>query len=317
MVPNQNSKQKRIMGIWDLQTAPLSLGGLLILIEELQIQRIIHSIDHVDIGIVSDKSNPRLINNDLISALKNMESVDAYYMTDKIEELRKLIASCAYLTWPLMSEKGIASHNYDSTMAIQLFYLQKGYIPYLSCKRNSLEWAMNFIRGYCLPRMPIIVHLKNNPNHQHCCNANFNAWLNFFNNCHKQYDVTFILIGNEEVIQQIRELPNVLIAKDFNSNLSRDLALIQASSMFMGTASGPCNMAVFSDIPYVIFKDPDYHTEEMKKELGDSDHFSFAAPLQKILRVQQTSKRMMSEFDYFYTRVSKSEWKKRHMKEGS
>lgn len=170
---------------------------------------------------------------------------------------------------------------------------------------------MNFIRRYCLPRLPVVLHLKNDPNHQHCSNADFYAWLNFLDNCHKQYDVTFIFIGNEEVTQQIRSLPNVLISKDLNSNLSLDLALIQLSFMFMGIASGPCNMAVFSDTPYVIYKDPDHHTEEMKKELGDSDHFSFATPLQKILRVSQTSESLMSEFDYFYNRISRQGWERR------
>ena len=76
------------------------------------------------------------------------------------------------------------------------------------------------------------------------------------------------LVGNEDVDNRITELPNVLLSRNFQSNISRDLAIIQISCAFMGMASGPCNMAIFSEIPYVIYKNPDHDAEQMALELG-------------------------------------------------
>lgn len=336
MLSTQHGKKKRIMGIWDSTTQPISLGGLLILIEELQILRTIHGVDFADIGVICEETYLRsinleqakknlvtLVNNNiqddrlLIFVLKNIKGVDACYLTNTVEKLKKFINLHSYLTWPMISEKGIVSHRYESTLFVQQYYREEGSIPYLYCKDDSVEWARNFITRYCLPRMPIVVHLKNSPNQQHCSNADLGAWLDFLNNSHKSYDTVFILIGNEEATQRMRNLPNVLISKDFNSNLSRDLALIQMSFMFMGTASGPSTMAVFSDTPYAIYKDPDHHAEEMKDELGDSNHFAFAKPLQRILRVFQTRESLMTEFDYFYSHINRGAWEERFAGTGS
>ena len=201
-----------------------------------------------------------------------------------------------HILWPPGNEQHLISHKYGSTIFVQKFFAERGFIPHLSCKNDLLRWATSFTDQYVTPSLPVVVHLKNNPNLKGCSNANFKSWYNFFLSCYGQYDVRFILIGNEPIDPQITHLPNVLVARDWESDLSRDLALIQTSYIFMGMSSGPCNMALFSDIPYVIYKNPDHDVEEMELELGTNIRFPFATPVQKFLRIFETPQGLMSEF---------------------
>lgn len=329
-----NNSSKNLLGIWDLNKAPLSLGGMLILVEELKMQCIVHGANGADICIIGDTANLRPIyriqvNGDvatlsegeglkhqpLLSVFLNMKGINTCYSCKTIAELQKFINAKPYTTWPEFTERGIVGHRYGSTMFIQKFHDENGFIPYLSCKdeqgRFQLRWAINFIEENVTQCIPIVVHLKNNPNDQVCSNADFSAWLGFFKACYQRYDATFILVGNEEIDQKIRKLPNVVVTRELGGNLARDLALIQMAFIFMGMMSGPCNMAVFSNTPYIIYKNPGHSSEKMRLELGDNDRFSFATPFQKVLRIFETSNSLMSEFTYLYVRLSRQDWKKR------
>ena len=156
-----------------------------------------------------------------------------------------------------------------------------------------------------------MIHLKNATHEQSQSNANFGEWAAFLKVCTSRYDVKFILIGNERLPDQIRRLPNVIVSQDLGSSLARDLALVQTACAFMGMASGPCSVAIFSDIPYLIYKHPDHHQEEMAQELGDGQRFSFATPAQKILREFETNKILMSEFTRLYSQIDRHKWEQR------
>ena len=75
-----------------------------------------------------------------------------------------------------------------------------------------------------------------------------------------------------------------------------DLALIQACPLFMGMMSGPANMALFGNNPYLIFKNPDHHAAEMALEIGNNDHYPFALGYQKVLRIWDTAEILIDSF---------------------
>ncbi len=323
---------KRILGIWDLRVSPVSLGGLLILIEELQMQCVIHKTHFADICVVGDAAHLLPIrgaradggsvtlldsavckDSALLSVLLDMEGVGVCYLCDTIPALRDFVRASpySYVTWPTLNEEGLVSHRYASTMFAQKFYRENGFIPHLSCKAEFIRWAMQLVERYVIPCVSVVVHLKNNRNEQGCSNADSDAWLTFFEVCHQQYDVMFILIGNEDIDQRVRKLPNILVVRDFGSNLSRDLALIQTASIFMGMASGPCNMALFSDIPYVIYKNPDHHAKQMTLELDKGNRFPFATPSQKVLLALETRENLTSEFAHLYSQIDRQDWESR------
>ena len=79
--------------------------------------------------------------------------------------------------------------------------------------------------------------------------------------------------------------------------------------MFLGMASGPCNVAIFSKIPYAIYKNPDHHSKEMKRELGTKDHFSFAGSYQKIYRMKETEANLREHFFSIYDHLCNSSFK--------
>lgn len=317
-----------VVGIWDINNSPLSLGGLLTFVEELKIQTIIHQAQSANIGIVGDRGdsilsdrqanaavllNRESCKNLVLSVLFDVESINECYLCPTLKEFQEYLQTRLkrHILWPQVDEHHLISYKYGSTTFIQKFFTERGFIPYLSCRNNLVRWATNFNTKYVTPSLPVVVHLKNNPNLKGCSNANFKSWYNFFLSCYGKYDVKFILIGNEPIDPQITQLPNVLVARDRGSYLSRDLALIQTSYIFMGMSSGPCNMALFSGIPYVIYKNPDHDVEQITLELGTNIRFPFAAPMQKFLRIFETPQGLMSEFTDINAHINRSDWETR------
>lgn len=321
-----------MLGIWDSRLSPVTLGGLLILAEELQIQCRMHTAELADVCIVGDTAHipstpgPRVDDGTvtllgsseyeggtLLSALLDIEGIGVCYRCDTAVELQDFLRTTPYqyITWPALNEEGPVNHRYSSTLFVQQSYRENGFIPRLSCKTGPVQWAVQFMERFVTASLPVAVHLKYDPNKQGDSNADLDAWLSFFKACYRCYDATFILIGNETIDRRVCELPNTLVAQDYGSNLSGELALIQTAPIFMGMATGPCNMAIFGENSYIIFKNPDHDTEEMKLELGTGNQFPFATPLQRLARVFETGENLMTEFDYLYTCVNRHNWKDR------
>ncbi|MBC8228373.1 hypothetical protein H8E77_02350 [bacterium] len=328
----KHAKSRRPIGIWDLSVSPMSLGGLLILFEELKIWSEIYESNAVDICVVGDiadllplyhlptykrwiclTDNSVCKDSVLLSMPLDMAGIETCYLFTSGAELQDFLhqAPYPYITWPALTPEGSVTHQYGRTMFIQEYYRKNGHIPFLSCKIEIVQWALQFIQNYVVPSIPVVVHLKNNPHQGGGSNANFDEWLSFFEACITRYNVKFILIGNEELDNRICKLPNTLVTRDLGSTLARDLALIQTGFIFLGMASGPCNIALFSDIPYVIYKNPYHHAEEMVSELGEGYRFPFATSFQKVLRIFETRENLISEFAHLYTPINRQDWERR------
>ncbi len=318
-------EDKRIMGVWDLGMSNPKLGSLLVFIEQLKIQQFVHKADYIDLCFIGDAALTAAGNKEIggsngpllildkescgqslfIKTLLDIDAIASYYRCDSLSGLHRFLsaASHEYRVWPSKDGQVILNYDFDNTVVVQDFFKKYLFIPHLSCRLELMEWAMSFLRSRVSPNMPVVVHLKNNPEERHCSNADFDAWFAFFEACVPYHDVKFVLIGNERIDERIYRLPNIVIARDFGSSLSGDLALIQTAAIFMGMASSPSLMAVFSDIPYVIYKNPEHHAEEMRLELGTKDRYPFATPLQKIFRVVETKENLLSNFDSLYPDV--------------
>ena len=113
-------------------------------------------------------------------------------------------------------------------------------------------------------------------------NANFDEWFQFL----KSYntDNNFLIIVDDEIDNKILNISGVYSASNMSLSLSQQLCIISFSEAFIGMASGICNAANFSKVPHVIFKHPDHHRVEMKKEMGDSNKFNFSINKQFLWR---------------------------------
>lgn len=329
---DQSLKKNYPLGFWDLSISPMTIGGLLTLLAELKVLGERHKSSHIELGIIGIGENtPKLskllgdngwisltdkslVHEDLmLSMIFDMEGVKTCHLFQTGFDVKTFLhqTSHNYITWPSLTQEGRVDYEYNYTHLIQKFFTENGYIPTISSKQQSYQWAKNFIERNIFPSIPVVVHLKNKIRESgkpDWYNADLKEWQGFFEVAESRYCAKFILIGNEPIPDEMRALPNIIVAQDFDSNLLRDLALIPLSYAFMGMASGPSNMAIFNRVPYIIYKNPYHHVEMMKKELGNSDHFVFATPYQRFYRRFETKDDILSEFDCIWKNNSTSSW---------
>lgn len=327
-------ERPRVLGLWDVRKAPLRLGNMVILVQELQAQAALHEGDIEGVCFIHDASRSLpapvspardgVVSLDAsacagsapLSVLLSLEGVDDCYHAGSVSAVRAFLQRQAapYVVWPsleTLDERGRIDYPYGATLFLQDFFKAFGHLPPVSLKPEPLGWARDFIEAHVLPGYPVVAHLKNAPPAESQSNANVDAWAAFFEACAARRDVKFVLIGNEPVEARIRRLPNVVVTQDLGGTAVRDLALIQTACVYMGMASGPCAMAMFSDVPYLICKHPDHTPEKMVRELGDRDHFAFATPAQKILRAFETRELLMSEFARLWSQADLPRWERR------
>ena len=206
--------------------------------------------------------------------------------------------------WPSPEALVQGKYNYDSTREIQNHYSQAGTMPRLSLDTRTLDWAKSYLKAKSRGRLPVAVHLKNNPNVRGESNADMDSWFAFISECQGKHAAHFILVGDDPVDARLRSLSNVTVARDDKVSLDGYLALIQIAGLFMGMMSGPANMALFGTNPYLIFKNPDHHVREMAIELGENDHYPFALPHQRVLRVWDTAENLASAFESVFDQVA-------------
>jgi hypothetical protein len=284
-------KYNTVVGVWDSSFVPPSLGGILTFIENICVVKKIYNVDICRIYALGTQ-------NPLLSLFNEFSDISGLHFVEKRESfLRRDFPKTLF--WPTYH----ANFTIDNTILIQSFFKKYKYIPYLSIKEKHSIWVNNIFNKYVKNKIPVIVHLKNNPNCTHCSNARFQEWFQFFKSIVPNKQIIFLLIGNDEVPSQIEKLPNVVLTNRLNSTLAQDLACILNGKLFMGTASGPCNMALFSKTPYIIFKDPEHHTQGMRKEMGDKDQYIFAQSDQFLYRRKQTFAFLSSTFHNWYSRI--------------
>ncbi|MGA1823318.1 MAG: hypothetical protein ACMUIP_01550 [bacterium] len=316
--------EKRILAIWDFRTVPYSIGDLIILHERIQIMRMTYKIDKADICFLYDPQNPgrRLdslgVTADnyhyhfpaLISALYLNPHVGAVFLFDSHDHMEDYIGTNEgrYHIWP-EGKQYLAKHyayaeNFDF---IQSFYRKNGFIPSIDYRASTLEWAYSFYKNHVLPSYPVVVHLRNNP----VCGSNRNArldeWHAFFKSCGDKFDIRFIMIGAaSEIDERFRDLPNLLIAKDYRTTVEQDLVLAYSTLIFIGSSSGPSSAAIFSQTPYIIF-----NYQICNESVPHGGKFSFATDLQKLVWEPETSDILMEQFSDLFYRVHKSSWKEK------
>ena len=324
--------KKHILGIYDLKTLPWSAGDPLLFIEKLNTLKIIHNADMIDVCIIYDKENPTGIRKDSKIKMNNAQD----YMMDFLP----LFNTCPYLgsvfqfnsrkefndflknnihkydIFPSLRQYLDESYNFVGQGIVILkelenFYKKYGYIPYLRIGERYRYWANSFYLHY-LPRntVPIVLSLRQPLSTvKSVRNADPKVWLAFIDKCKVVYDdIVFVVVGTrEEIFQGLRERSNVIIARDYGTSIIENLALIKSSYCYLGTASGPTTIALFSDLPYLIFQMPEIE----KYGLGEGNSFSFSTDRQKIFSsdISATVELIFSEFKELISRLDKNKWK--------
>ena len=280
-----------------MEASDLSLGSSIIFAQELLIQKHIKKLVNIDICVIDKTVGSQkkvLLGNELkkkyqfANVISQFEGFGNCFRAQSLHEIKSVIEKNDYYAWPQMDIIEGARFSYETTIRVQDYYKKLGFFPALKLKKNYIIWVKKFFRTVSERSLPVVVHLKNKTGAEGLSNANMNVWYDFFRNCEQIENIKFILIGNEVISNKISKLKNVVISKKYGSNIFRDLALIEASFCFLGMSSGPCNMAIFSDVPYVIFKNPAHHKKEMKQELKGENKFIFSREDQKFFLAYET-----------------------------
>lgn len=337
-------KNKRILGIWDFKSLPWSIGDPLVFVEMLAILKIKYNAEGVDICVVYDQDNPVGNRGIFNPGATNISSENA---RDYMLEILPLFGTCPfqgsiyqfnsrlefnrflkenlyrYNTFPVMGEHLGEKYNLWGHPPIlnpmQEFYNSNGYIPYLRIGERDNSWAKWLYLNY-LPKgvVPVALSLKRTL-HRAENNADPAVWVSFIDKCRVDFpEAVFVVVGlREEILEGLREKPNVIIAKDFGTSVIEDLALIRASLMYMGTSSGVNTIALFSDLPYLITQ---MEVSNLTRHgLKSGDRFSFMLDRQKIFdaSVKVTPELLLEEFKKIYLGLDKDKWRKETIEKAS
>lgn len=316
---NLGIKHDRLLGIWNLDKSLMSIGDLLILLADLKVLADdAVSYYRIDLAVVGDfasivgvdktsggwfvVSSDDEVDSPLIEMILGIENVERCCFFNSINSFKEYLSETnhQYRIFPEVTADGKIEYEYGFTNSIRAYFEKTGKFPQISCKQEHLEWAQNFLDIHCGGRIPIALHLKNTirkSGKADWYNARFQFWVPFLKNAEKYENIVFIVVGNEAVPEEIKQIPNTVVSLEHGASLIRDLALIQKSSAFMGVASGPCNMAVFGSDPYVIFKTPGHHQEWVDSEIEDSGRLKFAGDSQRFLIQTESLESLQKEFE--------------------
>jgi hypothetical protein len=264
---------RRLLVIYDFSSQPFSIGDILIFQEASLVLRTRHGTGKVDFALVYDPTtpvvpDPAFKNVDAESFLVHLSAVlpaaqvnphlGSIFLFDSHRQLERHVADNSedYVVWPSLAQYASREYLfYHSFNVLFMDHFEKhGRLPVLGSRPVASEWARVFLSKHVRDCVPVTVQLRRNL-HNPARNSDFEVWIAFFRFCLANYAAKFIVIcGRHEIDVRLRELPNVIVAKDYGTGIEQDLALIEAATLHMGMASGPGTMAHFGRKPYCMFK---------------------------------------------------------------
>jgi hypothetical protein len=335
VVPNTATRQ-RILLVYDTSTQPFSVGDILICQEAALVLCEKYQVNTVDFAILYDPVSPGASNPvfakaitqgsvmyhlaSLLPLVQVNQNLGSFFVFNSREQLVRLIADNAdqYVVWP--EGWRVAIHEYLNPLVFNKLlvehYDQHGSIPHLSCSPLLMGWAAQFYRRHVSPQVAVTVNLRNNPAWDTHRNSQIDSWLALFKHCEQRYPVKFVILcARAEIDDRLRKCSNVLLAKDHDSTIEQDLALLQMSAMHMGAGSGPVSMAWFGAKPYLMIDNAAimdgefYQHDHMVVRVDDRiRRFWFASDEQRIHVGLETDEFLIREFDRMYRALDVSAW---------
>ncbi|MDY6833749.1 MAG: hypothetical protein SVY53_02990 [Chloroflexota bacterium] len=323
--------KKVVLGVWDYKLVPWSVGDFLVFIETLSVLKLRHNADKVDVCVVCDSDNPagnrgyKNINSsnfryylfNLLPIVNTSPYLGSLFQFDSRSEFHSFLKQNInnYEIYPSVSDQLKETYNLyggATLKEIRDFYQERGFIPYLSIDDYHRNWAYEFYQTKAKGLLPVSVSMRNRPDGPDR-NADRHAWLDFFNLCASAFpDVVFVVVGvREEVFEELRGCSNVIIAKDHGSTVADDLALIRTSLLYMGMESGVAVIAIFSDVPYILFGRLPEEVE--RKGLNPGANWDFATQYQKqrYTDFNITPDSLLNEFTALYSQLDIDEWQRK------
>jgi hypothetical protein len=155
---------------------------------------------------------------------------------------------------------------------------------------KSFPWAQQFLKTH---EAKYVIQVRNNSRTTNR-NSNWMAWVSFL----RRRSERFVLIGNKGEIRDELRLPNVIVAKDFDTTMEQDMALVEAADVFMGASSGPATVAIFNSKPYRVFNTNVCHGFVDGYVMdGGRGHFRFSVENQVMIKGAESADLIEKEFE--------------------
>lgn len=297
----------RLVGIWDLTQVSLSLGGLLVFVCELLAKAREKDAQAVDLCFLGGRDSVGIsegLRRTAVPAfLYELDGLDRILaFRDRQDMMTQLDPDALF--WPPCPRE----HVYASTLGLQAHFRIYRSIPRLSFKPDAQKRAWQLLNTHTIP---IVVHAKSVTGQgSGFSNACWEAWDAFFGKW-RQRGVTFFLLGPDALRGPVSYLPNVVRTQERGLDLGTELAMIQLAYLFMGMSSGPCNMAILGEVPYVIFKHPEHDVEAMEMELDAGGGFPFSLCGQRFIRAHETADILDQACEASIATQSLTSWRRR------
>ncbi len=322
-----SDSKKRILAIWNIFEDPCSVGDFIVLMEFTLVLRELYGIDKVDICLLCDQkkvtqqnSVERLITQKnyfiYLEKMINYAQINPFLgsllVFDSGQDLELYIADNSHRykkIWPsafnYSSSTSKFQHHFDF---IQNFYKTHNYIPGPPMKQQFLDWANYFFKKNSGNRIPIVIQWRNDKHEVdgYFRNTRADAWIDFIDYCAENHSevLFFIICTKNEIDRRLSSRKNVIFAKDFNTTIAQDLALILEACMYIGPFSGPMNMAMFSDVPYMIVNFQPFPDQSIEP----NKNLIFAKPLQRLIWRPETAQILIDEFEDIFSRIEIKKW---------
>lgn len=265
----------RVAGHWNLAIERPSLGGLLLLRQELEQFAELANVDRIEVTFTG------------AGAAFDVPAVARVAFASRYQ-VHFAAGDAPTESWPPAAAMAAPHFSYQFFDRIGALASALGRSPALQWAPQTLE-AAAAIRGRYAGKL-VALHMKNVPGQTEAdSNAKFHYWKEFLAGRAAPGSVVFLALGADAIPDDILRIPGVRSAQQEAVPLQVQLALASSCDGFIGMASGVCAAAVLSAVPYVLFKHPSHHVGEMERELGSGDRFPFARPRQLVWRMQHAT----------------------------
>jgi hypothetical protein len=330
-------EDKRLLVIYDTHTQPFSVGDAILFMAASVVLSKITGIKDVDFALIYDPVNPEKVDPVFVGVVNSenifshlgkvlfvaemCKHISSIFIFNSHNQFQKYLIDNAesYDIWP--SQIHIQKKNYQSPRVFNEllweYFKKNADIPEIKCRLHLRLWAEKFINLHCKNHIPITVNLRFNTDWHQERNANIKSWVEFFKYCEERYPVTFILISAKNEYNSIfQQCNNIVYAKDSNTSLDQDLALMASCKMHMGSSSGPATLAWFSNKPYLIFKprsnllDNFFDKSIMISKFGSAEKFWFANDSQLFLINSENTSNLINNFEIIWSKEFANDVKK-------
>lgn len=303
----------KLLAWWDKAIEGTSIGTLIIFIEECLLYSKENNVSQIDIALNYTVHTAKKLDNSsfwisnidnedaCINFLRQIKKIKNIYLFKDQDsyQLNKIKFNDTHLHWPI-TQRLNKSNVYDSTLYVKNLWIKNNEIEKIEFKLRYTNKINKILKKYVNNQLIIAVHLKNikTINEEISISlANQKVWFEFLKYESDNSNTLFLLIGEDNVSEEITKLPNVIIARNMiETNFCSNVCLLSVCDGFMGMMSSFANYVIFSSIPYLLFKNPEHHQREMFMEIGDENRYIFSTEKQKILRVNETINILKEEF---------------------